>query len=1044
MKYLTRIFLISTFINVSVLGLPEDSMLLQNSQNDTRTEEEIRKADKENAQLAYAAKAVCVDKGHPIMTKTLEGLMKVGLYNYCDQYQDKARFCSCISEISYEENIETSEIEEFKEKLLEENRKSLMLESVKALTSYKEESQRAILTNLNKNKRSYPYSAPKCVNVKKLKQSIGSDCSTEDLQRMSDIFDEYSKSDSCANCKKTFSLGIVPRNRHHGDTKIDRFLSFPGVAVAKKMNVDFSNDLFKTSELSQIEGKRDRHSNNTINEIYEREVKQKLAQKIYEKWQGYTRTSYYFIDGESEKVKDFSLLKILERSNIMKGAKSAPKALGTHIMGPAGILSEVNHFVDEFEKQLEIDSAFDRKKVTKAEIMASLDEVFNKFGNEKLEAACETAIQTFKKSCKAMKDDSKMSFDFNQNVKAFREKAYPKKEDKFKFDQLYCVANKMATRSMVTGSTWIDKMKTGVPDLGIDLAGNGHPYINDKEDIGIEKIDFTTGVPDYYYDSMYTGKATGMIAVELPKDIFKNYMAEQNKESSKSDDIPSSEVDYGSYTIDYTGYPFSTSNKGDDKDYSEVNWNQKLSLGGNYSTGGSNDYLSRTFKFGSLQNYQEDLTPSAVDRFKMDVKTEGSDVSALGNDDKSSVSKNDSKAADEKVSTTTVVPESINTDEGLIGPVQPEVEAVNSNVASDSAEIAVASSNEGSESQEFSEAGNSNQDSVNGVANQGQFPTEGIDNALTNFNNNSNPQMQNFNSQFNRGREGQSNTIKAKGSDEQTTRELKERIGNRALATSESAEKVDSLSDSASDLEMEKLKLELEKMKLDLAKSKSELEKVSVESEEVKPAVEVAQQATQQVAPANTRRVPKKVSAVKKSSDTTRVSNNSSRGAASKGASVSSASNNSAFSQPATASSGSTTSSSTSSRASKESSGSTSGSGALLVATQAGDSQIFSSASKLEGNSFNSYAELESADQDQLGIMYEKFGTEVVVENVDGQETFELEKDLSTGEIKIVQKEAKRAPASVKEESTVPVVPTSRKRFSLEQFNRIIDSSQGN
>ena len=96
--------------------------------------------------------------------------------------------------------------------------------------------------------------------------------------------------------------------------------------------------------------------------------------------------------------------------------------------------------------------------------------------------------------------------------------------------------------------------------------------------------------------------------------------------------------------------------------------------------------------------------------------------------------------------------------------------------------------------------------------------------------------------------------------------------------------------------------------------------------------------------------------------------------------------------------------------------------------------------------SYESFKDVSSANQSELTKLYTEYGSAVVTQG--GAELI-LEKDEATGVITVIEKVklaskkkdtkaiSKRTPASVKK---APKANSQRKRFSLDEFNDIIDN----
>ncbi|OUR99935.1 hypothetical protein A9Q84_02585 [Halobacteriovorax marinus] len=1050
MKNVTKLIVVLLFMNSATLALFEDTRGSKNSKraqlnkyridSKTYSEDEVKKNAEINFQLAQA---VCQGKRDPVVSNTLNELMEVGLYNYCDQYEDQEKFCSCVSEVTYEQKVSDVEIKEFEKNLIKESRKNIMLESVQALALYKYETLHAGLSNANKGKKDYPNSAPSCKHNDEFMNSIKSDCSEEDLEEMSDILSDYTA--SCKDCSKEFSLDVVTNDIGRGMNKSKRFLSFAGQIMANRVSdLHDSLDFFKSKELLKIKGKKDSYSYNTTNELYERELKERIAEKIFAKWQGHLEPTYRYFNGDVEKRKDVAFIDIIENSKIFKGVKDGPKS--KMVLSELSLSSAVREQVDFFEGKLEISKVFVKKKISKAQILKSLDKVFNDYTNEKLSTTCENAIKVFKKSCREMKDNSKISFDFNDNAAKFRDKFYSKK-DKFKFDQLYCVANDLGTQKMAKTSRR-KKSKSMArarnhfrPRMNIDIAGTGNIYHGDSLSYTLTKADFSTGNTNLMHASLANGENN--FEIKPLMELATSSLSLKHSDTENTDDNNETDTNYNSY-FKAGGNGYEGTDYGINADYTTsftADWS-KLSLGG---------YPSSSFPKTESYSWESSkikMNPDSnvVDRFKNDLANNPSEFEGtLVNNEELNENLNKSVKADIQNSTAEAM-KNIEVDlnnslnEGNIAESANLDSEATDSVASSSAENTSANNELLNSDKEFKQ-----NDSAQ--LNQQDFMADGMNSQSnyagnSNFNSNSNSQNSRFKAQ---------GDFKNKATDQYANdSQVDGKSNSNSASNFRSLSSVDTdsntttskLETSRSALEVEKLKLELEKMKLDLAKSQSELKKVSIESEEEVPVEVVKAKAPIKRTPiASARKSSSKGFSSKSQNDSPRKSGTSvSRGSSSSAPStVSSTSNNSSFSNPTSSSSASSSSSrrSKDSQAQSSSASSAGGSSALLTATKAGDAQIFSSASRLEGNSFNSYAELQSADQDHLEKMYEKFGSEVVVADNEGQKLFELEKDSDTGEIKIIKKIAKRAPAALEKPLEAQ---KSRKRFTLEEFNQILDA----
>ncbi|WP_372655017.1 hypothetical protein [Halobacteriovorax sp.] len=953
-------------------------------------------------QVASAARAqrkmaevVCAGKSEDVVSYQLKNLMKVGLYNYCDQYKDDERFCRCVSEVTYENKLSDEDIKTFKEGLIADSKKNIALNSFKVLKEYKQENLRNIANkplDLNTMKKLDSYSFNTCDGTHKLKTALSPYCSESDLLELKKSFSlALEECEDCEgmdidNMPKDFSI----RGQR---TSGEDFLEFPQYWLSNQFIKQAKEDEFKVEEINK------KYTSNSskfksIGDFQYKDIIENLASRIKKSWDDNDNNSETFsYQSTKEKRKDLALIVLINEHYLFKKLKGLPKQ--SFLYDSKKLKKDHDAYVDFFASKIP-QSIFDRKSMSKTTIATLLESFLEEKHRESLDDKCRNLVKVFKTSCEEISKDN-ISFNFDEEVaSSLRDKKY-KINDKFKFDQLYCVEkNKVST------------------NLGISYLNN----------INFGKVG----------DILNRGKSSKNLFKKNLLSLTDGYLNIANFSSGASIDITGTLQSGGeNFLIDVLL-------DDDEEEVGNLDFNVVKSGESNYSYDPfANENLkivsTPSGEFKVVETKKGSFNQSARNQIILDdmlTRAIDSDKELAINsirEDIAKINERDSKAS--KISPDDEVKKS---------------EVVDDNSINIKGNNKVLSDNEKFIAKEVDVSESYKSKSPTGE-NFGELPQD--------FNNIS-FSGRNFNTRNSQISDLNSSRFQREISDEEIMqariKELEEKLTvNKPSGAAISEEATSAINPTKNsfansdepeedNLELNKLKVELEKMKLQMAKSELEAKKKEPVAKKVTSTSSV-----------NNLSVSNNLSPLERASTKGVVNTNTKRKSEkpanrSSASSVSQSRAESTSSSPTSSqsevSSSSVASDPTASRSSSVASRSNRN-GALLTATQVGDSQ-FSTPEASTEVSYQNFSEISSAGQNELEKLYSEFGTQLVTQA--GTEVL-LEKDEETGEIKVIEKESssdevvkkalsKRAPASTEKSAEEK---KSRKRFSLQEFNQIID-----
>ncbi|WP_417336621.1 hypothetical protein [Halobacteriovorax marinus] len=1004
------------------------------------------------------AQRICEGERKGVVDERLKMLMEVGLYNYCDQYEDEERFCGCVGETTYEEKLSDNELKEFEERLKAESKKNIALNSFKVLKEYREEKNREMANRPGMPSHSRfenTLSRQSCDDTKDLHRTLEPFCKESDLV-------ELKKSlslaiEDCDNCAG-MDLDTMPQapEARRRRTAGEDFLYFPTHWLNKEFSKQANADIFKVQEINN------RNPDNftkykSIGDFQYKELVADIALRIKNKWSG-TNFNMDSVLNQAmiTKRQNAAFVMMMENYYLLQDIEGFPRKQ-YYYANSTEIKRKVDDYLNFFMKQFPV-GVFDKSTVDVGTIATSIEIFLEKAQNDKLNKKCQEIIDVMKTSCAAMSNEEQaLSFDFNADIaKKIRENHYS--DNKFKFDQLYCVAqDKSEPRVFESG---LKRWGIGRVDVHEKLVSPGKKLFTEtKLDINDGSLNtpvFDSGVSFDISDTLITGNHNEYLRFIMPSteltdedesilDLANNYKGgKENGDFSLGKDalrrygVPQI---YGNNYFGFNGSDYSSSHGYGygSSTYNGINISidQFYKNIGTSPSQGSTSILDRNLG-PTQEEAPEDVPPRAIivdENTLEDVPGQvaaGSgnvptqDDGTLSERSEASVSASDSFDANG---------ESFSSQDGSSESRSPASVTNTSNIESNPTNTAMRGQTQGSSSMNFS-MGNSF------FSNRSQFAK----------NEEEQRELSREEIMENRIREleqrvQESNSaapIKAASSLSSETRIS----GSSFSKESKKGEKDDSL-------ELTKMKVELEKLKLELAKSELELKK---KNENIKAQNERAAASNTSAATTAAVEGPTNknifASRGKKSTDThptsarssnsnstTNTASSSRKESASASAPVSTSQSSSAtYSGASAPSDGGSFSGSVSSTGAS----SASSSGALLSATQIEDSQIRSNTGP-SIVSYQNFSEISAANQSELSKLYTEFGAQVITQG--GTEVI-LEKDETTGEIKVIEKDKtsaaviekvlskKRAPAS----EPAPSEQNERKRFSLQEFNQIIDN----
>ena len=1026
--------------------------------------EAVKSAAKSQRQMA---EAICGGKRDSVLNDDLKKLMKVGLYNYCDQYDDVDRFCGCVGESSYEVKVTDEEIEKFEENLINDSKKNIALNSFKALKEYREEKIREITSmprDYTGERFHNTYSQQNCYNSKKLMKAISPSCKESDLVALKEALKD--SLDECKDCEgMDISSMEQPVERRHRRTPGEDFLYYPTDWLNKKFGEQVDSDEFHVEKINnKINGGSSQY--HSIGNVQYKELVESIAKRLQSKWRGVNKGNYLTSFVNQEENKDAAFLYSMNSFYLMRNMKGVPFTLKNSKTG-ADLRNSVDSYIQFFSDNFP-NTVMIKSEINLPTTIRLVKSFLEKKQNEKLNIQCKELVKTLSESCEAISaKEHKLSFDLNPRIaKSIRNSHY--KDDKFKFDQLYCVGKGKSENRVFDSFT--KRRGWSTPDLNKrivkgakNITYNSGLSITDRN---LNEVDFSTGVPIQVSNSLATGEHSHLLYSYLPtiksqpEGLTLSDMPKLGIEMAASSMEPE-KPKVGLGTLDVLGsnaITLPTSR------YIEATVDSLM--------GGARPQLNNSFTNLRVES-EEESAAKLVDRF----------VSS-----QSPPTPRPSKRPDPEIGTSRklMLEEAISTLEtsSLLKPSEVVIPELKPQEIAKSAEAQNARIAESVDSKKFEELPSIAEEpelskklssSVREFTDSDDYQAKKVETAasMNQFKEMENLKDLKFNPNNPNYMMGASRLNKFKGNAEKepTKEELMEKrinelesklqtsfadtpkkdskeISTTVSPTENSFSKKNAESTSADGVELGKLKLELEKMKLELAKSQLELKKKE-DKKSVTPKVKASAKVAKKEASPLERARSKSVfsSSNKRGADkgsSSKRSPSSTSSVASRGSS--STSQPSSSQQYSGSSSATSTSNSPESTRISRPAGSIRGqSGALLTATQIGDSQIQNSTNSTVV-SYESFKDVSSANQSELTKLYTEYGSAVVTQG--GAELI-LEKDEATGVITVIEKVklaskkkdtkaiSKRTPASVKK---APKANSQRKRFSLDEFNDIIDN----
>ncbi|GEM_PF-5937549 len=988
---ITFLFITLSFNNTWALP-GERELVVDSVQQDGKlfTMKEVKAAAKEQRQMAQA---ICEGNREGIVSEQLQELMKVGLYNDCDKYSDEDKFCGCVNEISYKSKVSDKDLLEWKKKLLQTSKKNIALNSFKALKDYKELSFKEMgnLPSLTKYKKlEESFARKSCDSSKKLKKSISPTCTEDHLVELKESLSLAFK--DCEDCE---GIGIdsMPKiNTTRGArTNGEDFLYYPTYLATEEHSKKIDSDEFFINRINKRLPKS-QSKYTTIGDFQYRELIQDLATRIKDRWHSGKKSeiniSQHLLKMDSkEKRKYAAFIMSMNEHFLFKDLPNLPKIGGRTLKTGNMLKMDVDEYLEYFDKIIP-QGVFDKKELDVASIVKYLegyleDQFVNSFNKK-----CEELIEVLKQSCSAISDNDKLSFDLNKDsVEEVRSQYYP--NEKFKVDQMYCASTQ----------------KSNIPNINIKSENIFDRNLLSFDEEGLMEFNFSSGVKLAVSDTLATGKNNWEVSMGMTDDsVIENSYKNLNSAIVEKETFDQEKL------FPLSNSPLFMESEGGNED-SEDNFES--------TDDSSIGIIERARRSANGLVDVDELEKPKIDEISLPEvpKLKSSELSTFNIEEEAEKL----AAMDDTVNTE-------NTDSTQTSDSSPQASDVDSsNSLSEKNERMV----QNPTGENFGTLP-SNPDMNFSLPNNSFSSLNPNLNAKDFNNSNIEPTYQEL-------MENRIKELEAKLSDNESLNNNEVSKVTGAGSTIESAFGKDE-EENEDNIELNKLKLELEKMKLEMAKT--ELENKKKEATASSAAQSNNKQAVAE-APVDTKLSPlSRVSSNNSGSSKTKRSNSdtSSNSSSSTSSSVQASSESiqpisSAASAPAVE---------VSTGRSIASPVKTNSTGALLSATEVGDGQLQGPSSN-NVVSYQNFSDISSAAQNELEKLYQEFGSQVITK---GGEEILLEKDEATGEIKVIDKSKekiakiekkinKRSPASSKEKAEKK---KSRKRFSLQEFNQIIDN----
>lgn len=1006
MKTKNSIIFTLFFTSLSVSALYSDSLLMSEDakaqlkfyQTGTVILNDTGNAEKSSS-IANEAYQYCGAKLNGPVSKNLKNLMKVGLHNYCDQYSDPADFCICIGEITYEKKLSKKDLNEFKNSLEKENIQNIAFTSIKSLVDFNSEK---ILADISSN-REVGRVALSCTSPKKFNESISDECSENELNIIREGYTDYNKNCDETKCLPGHKLENLPNDaRNKVLSSNQKMFALSGHIASEESSRLVKNNYFNTQQIMKAD------SNfvfGTIHSVQQHHLATAIAERLKEKW---NRSSVRINSIDSyNKYHDTGLIESLKDLMIFDNVPGYDNPEAAFYSSKTSARKAIDSYLSFFESKIKGYAIQDLNLLSKNQIRNLVTKAFNKQTDLNIASSCEKAKNTFRKSCKMIKE-KQIAFDFTDKSSDFRDKNY--KEDKFKFDQLYCVSQGISTDKIVEESKWyismfekseIYKIKQASPPIDYLITKSGDiddfHWMNGLSNSTISGMMKGTKIEDYSY------KTDNIFGYD---DGYGGMFSARGFGGAISNDP----------TYDFFGNSKVISSEASSEDF-------ESSLSGGYNT----------WKTGTMGepfvNFPDLVSPKNFNETIVELKPEPTLLpellinAAVVDSQTKTVSSAANEASESKTE------------------AKVETNSLPDNIVSESLSG-------------FSDANESTSNQLDFNQEVTEAETQPFENEASFFSKEDKKSFsENFRFNKDKKKEDKSNIefsnmtykeLEIKNQMEKIS-EITNKIKSKeeVEVVTDIEEVTDALAAAKNDLEIQKLKLELEKTKLELANTEKLIKK---------------EKSAKVIAPIVTKKqtvIERPVATSRKSSNT-RSANTISAQARNVSTTPSSfASTRSAPQQAPQARSLSSASSSSASRsAPKQASSldyvptaSSSKRGALLSAVSVTNEQISNdSNSKNSGvQIIKSTDELVSIDQKTLAKYYEE-GKEFIVQDeelelADEGQTLQLEKDEKSGIIKVVKKKTNitRLPASIPQ-AEEPV--RERKVFSYDEFKTILDSSR--
>jgi hypothetical protein len=967
-----------------------------------------------SATLANEAYQYCGGQINGPLSNNLKKLMKVGLHNYCDQYKNPEEFCLCVGEVTHEKKLTKEDLNEFKSKLEKENMQNLAYTSMKSLVDFK---SLKVLSEISSGKRNNDNKFS-CTSPVKFNESISDECGENELNILRESYKEYNSNCSEDKCLPNHKLSSVPREaRTNHLSENQRMFALAGKIASDESTRLIKSNYFNTEQIVRVDG-TDQFG--TINGVQEYHLAGVIAYRLTEKYK--FKADYQNQYDIFNKYNDIGLIESLSNFNLFKDDPRYFNSEAMFYTNKEQARSAIDKYLDYFAKKMkEKSKKTNLASMSSEELTSLLVEVFNEQTDKNVDSSCEKAKETFRKSCRAIKD-KEIAFNFEKNSDKFRDRNY--KGDKFKFDQLYCVSQDLNT----------DKISNKVLNEEGFYFFSDRPEISYKVNQSKEPVDYLVAgrgdIDDYLWS---TGLENGTIAGMLNG-------TRVYKLSYKADSL--------------TGYPFDPTDPAHNNDNLGPRLDNTAGMVPDFSGG-----YGSSFDWNLANGFQADS--EGLGRFVVPRRRTLIDIPVLPVAPASEIKIDRNQDLPDLLINSAVSNSKVNTNE----PVGPgSEEAVNTEpITADAPRAIIVDEDPAPTSEVFDSLETENNSVTYDGRDQEGFsehstskPSEENEFDRNDFSQNNNSFMNDL--EFKKDeRSDQSNNIKysniAYENLKANTKKKEVSVADSKNGTEDIVDVSDDISKAKESLELQKLKLELEKTKLELANTEN-----LIKQESVKATTPTSSKSTQAVAIPAVQKY--KESVTKSTSNSPRVNSASSAPARSV-----SSSSNSNFApstrrtqavEPQVRTQTTSLNQAPSTRTSSKSinsndyvnSASTVKRGALLSASSVTNEQILKDTNGSSNTrTVRSAEDLSSIGQETLKKYYEE-GAEFVVQ--DGElaqtvesETLQLEKDEESGEIKVVKKAmvAKRAPASK------PIIeeieaPRERKVFSYDEFKTILDSSR--